>query len=116
MSRHLLIDAPQDVARTWCGAHTVERLPRQTSDGLIAFVTCRASTRTRLSTASAARRLGLGFVEIPWESFYLNPEVHHRAVDNLTAELISMARSGVVALVARTPTHAYLQSLAEHSP
>jgi ornithine carbamoyltransferase len=109
MVSHLLSTCPGDFLPAWLqGKYDV---PTHT-EGLLAFVSSRPTTRTRASTARAAQLLGLGFLEIPWDGFYGNPEQHDRFQGFLKAELLSLKNSGVRALIIRLGQQKSLEELA----
>lgn len=117
MPRHLLVEPPTSWLSDYCSGridHPNEGT--EYKEGLLAFLTCRASTRSRVSVAGAAQSLGLGFIEIPWESFYGNETVHHCAAKNLVSEAWSLRSLGVVALIVRPSSHEWLKTFATESP
>lgn len=67
MIQHLLDHPSSDLVRA-CVGQEVDLGVLEPDNGLVGFLTERASTRTRASVAAAARKLGLGFIELPWGS------------------------------------------------
>ncbi len=115
VTQHLL-DNPSPELVTACVKEEVSFRDLGTESGLVGFLTQRASTRTRVSVAAAAHSLGLGFLELPWASFYGNEEVHLLAAQNWRSEMRSLALCGVRVLVARLASQDLLESLARDSP
>jgi ornithine carbamoyltransferase len=73
-------------------------------------------TYPRISVCKAAKNLGLDFLEIPWSSFYGNPEVHPSTPGTALAELRSLQELGARALIARIKSQEVLENLADGSP
>jgi len=111
--KHLLASVDKAFLRDWVEHGERATRPR---DGLLAFVSARASTRTRTSVARAAQLLGLAFLEIPWTAFYGNPEVHEGARRLVRSELKSMGAAFVRAAVLRVDDQDLLEVAAGDAP
>ncbi|MDG4595147.1 MAG: hypothetical protein P9F75_05570 [Candidatus Contendobacter sp.] len=92
------------------------RLKRPKRSGILVAIFSRASTRTRASVAAAAEIMGIGHVELPWNSFYGNPQTHPLADSNIPAEIRSLAEIGAIALVARVDDQHLLIRMSDESP
>lgn len=115
-TKHLLIEPPNSWLETFCKGELDQQTDGSEADeGLLVFLTCRASTRSRVSAAGAARSVGLGFLEIPWDSFYGNEAVHRCALLNVASEVESMKSMGVRAIIVRPISHDWLVTLAKGS-
>jgi len=110
---HLLVEPTSAQIAAAISQTTVAPLP---DGGLLVATFARASTRTRVSACRAARALGLDFLEIPWGSFYGNPDVHPFTPQNAKAELRSLKELGARALIARIGDQQALERLADSSP